>query len=120
LAQPGKIERGARADGCKNHLHQLHVCLPAGPGRTRLLYRMSMDFLQWTRLVPGIKKFWASIAQQVPPCGCVAVTPSLAHSFSAWNITPDLDWCPCHLSLRNVEKTTWIVQSLLGLNVTSG
>ena len=57
--------RGARASGCKNHLHQLHVCLPAGPGRTRLLYRMSMDFLEWTRWVPGIRAFWAAIAQQV-------------------------------------------------------
>ena len=69
LAQPGKIERGARAESCKNHLHQLHVCLPAGPGRTRLLYRMSMDFLHWTKAVPGIQAFWAHIAQQVcaPP-----------------------------------------------------
>ncbi len=65
LAQPGKIERGARAASCKNHLHQLHVCLPAGPGRTRLLYRMSMDFLHWTKAVPGIQAFWAHIAQQV-------------------------------------------------------
>jgi len=65
LAQPGKIERGARASGCQNHLHQLHVCLPAGPGRSRLLYRMSMDFLQWTKHVPFIQAFWAHIAKQV-------------------------------------------------------
>ena len=65
LAQPGKIERGARASGCRNHLHQLHVCLPAGPGRSRLLYRMSMDFLQWTKHVPFIQLFWANIAKQV-------------------------------------------------------
>ena len=65
LAQPGKIERGARAAGCRNHLHQLHVCLPAGPGRSRLLYRMSMDFLQWTKHVPFIESFWAHIAKQV-------------------------------------------------------
>ena len=71
LAQPGKIERGARAESCKNHLHQLHVCLPAGPGRTRLLYRMSMDFLHWTKAVPGIQAFWAHIAQQV----CASVQP---------------------------------------------
>lgn len=65
LAQPGKIERGLRAEACKKHLHQLHVCLPAGVGRTRLLYRMSMDFLEWTRAVPFIDRFWASIANQV-------------------------------------------------------
>ena len=65
LAQPGKIERGARAAACANHLHQLHVCLPAGRDRTRLLYRMSLDFLHWTRAVPGIQAFWRSIANQV-------------------------------------------------------
>ena len=65
LAQPGKIERGARAASCRNHLHQLHVCLPAGPGRSRLLYRMSMDFLHWTKHVPFIQSFWAHIAKQV-------------------------------------------------------
>ncbi|KAK9821473.1 hypothetical protein WJX81_008409 [Elliptochloris bilobata] len=65
LEQPGKIKRGARAAACANHLHQLHVCLPAGPDRTRLLYRMSLDFLHWTRAVPGIQAFWRSIANQV-------------------------------------------------------
>lgn len=65
LAQPGKILRGQRADACKNHLHQLHVCLPSKPGHTRLLYRMSMDFMQWVRWVPGIQNFWQNIAGQV-------------------------------------------------------
>lgn len=128
LTSPGKIERGARAASCKNHLHQLHVCLPSsegaarrgrpaaaappaahlpaarvgapaqlhafahshillhlwytcvswlwlntvprsriscGTGRTRLLYRMSLDFMHWTRAVPGIDHFWRSIAAQV-------------------------------------------------------
>jgi chlorophyllide a oxygenase len=65
LAQPGKIQRGQRADACTNHLHQLHICLPSKPGHTRLLYRMSMDFLNWTRFVPGIQAFWQHIAGQV-------------------------------------------------------
>lgn len=39
LAQPGRIERGARAAACSNHLHQLHACLPSSPGKTKLLYR---------------------------------------------------------------------------------
>ncbi|KAL4419930.1 hypothetical protein ABPG75_007028 [Micractinium tetrahymenae] len=65
LTSPGKIERGARASSCKNHLHQLHVCLPSSEGRTRLLYRMSLDFLHWTKAVPGINKFWEKIAGQV-------------------------------------------------------
>ena len=65
LAQPGKILRGQRADSCKNHLHQLHVCLPSKAGHTRLLYRMSMDFMHWAIWVPGIQAFWKRIAGQV-------------------------------------------------------
>ena len=38
---------------------------PCTAGRTRLLYRMSMDFMHWTRFVPGIAAFWRSIASQV-------------------------------------------------------
>lgn len=69
LAQPGKILRGQRADACKNHLHQLHVCLPSKPGHTRLLYRMSMDFMHWVKWVPFIQNFWQRIAGQVlTPC----------------------------------------------------
>lgn len=72
LAQPGKILRGQRADSCKNHLHQLHVCLPSKPGHTRLLYRMSMDFMHWAIWVPGIQAFWKRIAGQV----CVYLSSS--------------------------------------------
>lgn len=61
----GHIQRGARAQGCEKHIHQLHVCLPAGPRSTRLLYRMSMDFAPWARKVPGLGLFWKWIAGQV-------------------------------------------------------
>ena len=64
-AQPGKIQRGQRSQNCQNHLHQLHACLPSRPGHTRLLYRMSMDFMGWARMVPGIQRFWQHIAGQV-------------------------------------------------------
>ena len=64
LKQPGQIEAGARATECANHLHQLHVCLPARRGHTRLLYRMSLDFLPWLKHVPGIQRFWNHIAGQ--------------------------------------------------------
>lgn len=65
LAQPGKIMRGVTADQCKNHLHQLHVCAPAKRGTTRLLYRMSMDFMPWARQVPFIDRVWKGVAAQV-------------------------------------------------------
>lgn len=57
--------QGLTAQQCANHLHQLHVCLPSRPGHTRLLYRMSLDFLGWLQYVPGIEKFWQYIAGQV-------------------------------------------------------
>lgn len=65
LQQPGKIERGMTASNCQKHLHQLHVCLPARAGHTRLLYRMSLDFMGWVKHVPFIDRFWMQIAQQV-------------------------------------------------------
>ena len=52
----------------ENHLHQLHICLPSREGHTRLLYRMAMDFMDWTRHVPGIQLFWRNIAGQVRAC----------------------------------------------------
>ena len=45
----------------------MHICLPSRKGHTRLLYRMSLDFMNWTRFVPGIQIFWQNIANQV--CG---------------------------------------------------
>jgi chlorophyllide a oxygenase len=65
LAQPGMIEVGTRAIDCRNHLHQLHVCVPSSEGNCRLLYRMSMDFLGWSKYVPGIKELWRSVANKV-------------------------------------------------------
>ncbi|PNW88760.1 hypothetical protein CHLRE_01g043350v5 [Chlamydomonas reinhardtii] len=65
LAQPGKIMRGVTASQCKNHLHQLHVCMPSKKGHTRLLYRMSLDFLPWMRHVPFIDRIWKQVAAQV-------------------------------------------------------
>lgn len=65
LEQPGKIERDVTAADCKNHLHQIHVCLPAKRGHTRLLYRMSMDFMGWMRFLPGIETLWKGVAAQV-------------------------------------------------------
>ncbi|QDZ19418.1 chlorophyllide a oxygenase [Chloropicon primus] len=64
LAEPGKLEEGARAAACENHLHQLHVCVPAGQG-TRLLYRMSLDFMGFMLYVPLAKKLWETMAAQV-------------------------------------------------------
>lgn len=69
LAQPGKIMRGVTANDCERHLHQLHVCTPSKKGYTRLLYRMSMDFMSWIRYVPNIEQVWKGVAGQVRAWG---------------------------------------------------
>lgn len=74
LKKPGQIEAGARATECARHLHQLHVCLPSRRGHTRLLYRMSLDFMPWIKHVPGIRVFWDYIAGQVLGEDLVLVT----------------------------------------------
>lgn len=65
MARPGKAATGATPQECQKHLHQLHVCLPARAGHTRLLYRMATDFLGWTEWIPGVQSFWRYIAAQV-------------------------------------------------------
>ena len=67
---------------CSNHLHQLHVCLPSEPGRTRLLYRMSLDFAGWAKFVPASSFVWTEMANQVlgrrPQAGDGAAGPDAA------------------------------------------
>ena len=60
-----QFEEGVQCVECTNHLHQLHVCCPSKPGRTRLLYRMSLDFAGWAKFVPGIELVWTEMANQV-------------------------------------------------------
>eukprot|EP00244_Chara_vulgaris_P009348 TRINITY_DN395_c0_g1_i2.p1 TRINITY_DN395_c0_g1~~TRINITY_DN395_c0_g1_i2.p1 ORF type:complete len:465 (+),score=71.95 TRINITY_DN395_c0_g1_i2:56-1396(+) len=64
LAKPGKLE-GTNANDCEKHLHQLHVCVPSSRGRTRLLYRMSLDFAGWAKYVPYVDLLWQHMANQV-------------------------------------------------------
>eukprot|EP00798_Chlamydomonas_sp_ICE-L_P009853 gene9853-7743_t len=47
------------------HANKVHVCMPSKTGHTRLLYRMSMDFIGWMRYIPSIDKVWQSVAAQV-------------------------------------------------------
>jgi len=65
LSQPGKIEKGQQQEDCQNHLHQLHVCVPGGKGKTRLLYRMSLDFISWAKDLPFMDRLWKRVADQV-------------------------------------------------------
>jgi chlorophyllide a oxygenase len=71
MAQPGaagagmQFEEGDTCATCDKHLHQLHVCVPQEEGKTRLLYRMSLDFAKWAKWVPGIQLVWMEMANQV-------------------------------------------------------
>lgn len=56
---------GLRGQDCGRHLHQVHACLPRGIGKTRLLYRISLDFFKWIHRIPGNYWLWSHLAQRV-------------------------------------------------------
>jgi chlorophyllide a oxygenase len=64
LEKPGKLD-GSDVDLCPTHLHQLHVCIPSSPGKTRLLYRMALDFAPFLKHVPFIHFLWQHLANKV-------------------------------------------------------
>eukprot|EP00246_Nothoceros_aenigmaticus_P018464 TRINITY_DN965_c0_g3_i1.p1 TRINITY_DN965_c0_g3~~TRINITY_DN965_c0_g3_i1.p1 ORF type:complete len:419 (-),score=53.39 TRINITY_DN965_c0_g3_i1:100-1293(-) len=64
IAKPGQLD-GTSINDCTKHLHQLHVCMPSSRGKTRLLYRMALDFASWAKHVPFIHRVWEHLANQV-------------------------------------------------------
>ncbi|CAK8570324.1 unnamed protein product [Lathyrus sativus] len=64
ISKPGKLE-GQSTKECATHLHQLHVCLPSSKNKTRLLYRMSLDFAPLLKHVPFMEHLWRHFAEQV-------------------------------------------------------
>ncbi|XP_010544843.1 PREDICTED: chlorophyllide a oxygenase, chloroplastic [Tarenaya hassleriana] len=64
ISKPGKLE-GKSTQQCSTHLHQLHVCLPASRQKTRLLYRMSLDFAPLLKNIPFMQYLWRHFAEQV-------------------------------------------------------
>ena len=52
-----------KGDGDRN-VHQVHACLPSKPGHTRLLYRMSFDFLP-AGADAAVTKVWRLLAEQI-------------------------------------------------------
>ncbi|KAJ7965560.1 chlorophyllide a oxygenase, chloroplastic-like [Quillaja saponaria] len=64
ISKPGKLE-GQNTKQCETHLHQLHVCLPSSRGKTRLLYRMSLDFAPVLKHIPFMHYLWRHFAEQV-------------------------------------------------------
>lgn len=80
MANVGKIQRGTRSHECKKQMHQLHVCLPAGARKTRLLYRMSMNYLQWAKGFSLMKLLWKAVAEQVARITVFAMCSLCLHS----------------------------------------
>lgn len=64
ISKPGKLE-GQSTEQCSTHLHQLHVCLPSSRQKTRLLYRMSLDFAPMLEHVPFMQYLWKYFAEKV-------------------------------------------------------
>ncbi|KAK7282723.1 hypothetical protein RIF29_11719 [Crotalaria pallida] len=64
ISKPGKLE-GQSTKECARHLHQLHVCIPSSKQKTRLLYRMSLDFAPVLKHIPFMQYLWRHLAEQV-------------------------------------------------------
>ncbi|GAB2290461.1 hypothetical protein Dimus_024740 [Dionaea muscipula] len=64
ISKPGKLE-GQNTRQCSTHLHQLHVCLPSSRQKTRLLYRMSLDFAPILKHIPFMEHLWRHFAEKV-------------------------------------------------------
>lgn len=64
ISKPGKLE-GQSTKQCSTHLHQLHVCLPSSRNKTRLLYRMSLDFAPILQHIPFMHYLWRHFAEKV-------------------------------------------------------
>ncbi|CAL9191746.1 chlorophyllide a oxygenase, chloroplastic-like [Musa acuminata AAA Group] len=64
ISKPGKL-KGKTTRQCSTHLHQLHVCLPSSRQKTRLLYRMSLDFAPFLKNIPFMHLLWRHFAEKV-------------------------------------------------------
>nr|XP_029122527.1 chlorophyllide a oxygenase, chloroplastic-like [Elaeis guineensis] len=64
ISKPGKL-KGQNTRQCSTHLHQLHVCLPSSRQKTRLLYRMSLDFAPLLKHMPFMHILWRYFAEKV-------------------------------------------------------
>ncbi|XP_010242813.2 PREDICTED: chlorophyllide a oxygenase, chloroplastic isoform X2 [Nelumbo nucifera] len=64
ISKPGQLE-GQNTQQCATHLHQLHVCLPSSRQKTRLLYRMSLDFAPLLKHIPFMNLLWRYFAEKV-------------------------------------------------------
>ncbi|MBA0797937.1 hypothetical protein Gohar_008585 [Gossypium harknessii] len=64
ISKPGKLE-GQSTKECTTHVHQLHVCIPSSRNKTRLLYRMSLDFAPVLKHIPFMHYLWRHFAEQV-------------------------------------------------------
>ncbi|KZV33029.1 chlorophyll synthase [Dorcoceras hygrometricum] len=64
ISKPGKL-KGQSTRECTTHLHQLHVCLPSSRQKTRLLYRMSLDFAPILKHIPFMQYLWIHFAEKV-------------------------------------------------------
>jgi hypothetical protein len=64
-------------NACPLHLHQLHVCMPASRGKTRLLYRMGLDWWPFMKHIPYMSLFWQTMANRVRFYFCIHKMASL-------------------------------------------
>lgn len=65
--KPGASGGGAsfRDGNGSRHVHQVHACLPSDEGKTKLLYRLSLDFAHWLQHIPLARDAWKRMAEAV-------------------------------------------------------
>ena len=102
ISKPGKLE-GKSTQQCSTHLHQLHVCLPSSRNKTRLLYRMSLDFAPVLKHVPFMQHLWRHFAEKVP----IYISRLLQRKMkAAFSLFPSI--CTIHVGLEwRFETRTW-------------
>ncbi|KAF2291423.1 hypothetical protein GH714_023943 [Hevea brasiliensis] len=105
ISKPGKLE-GKNTRQCATHLHQLHVCLPSSRQKTRLLYRMSLDFAPVLKHIPFIHHLWRHFAEQVLNEDLrlvVGQQERMINGANVWNSPVSYD--KLGVSVSNIEKS---------------
>lgn len=106
ISKPGKLE-GQSTKECTTHLHQLHVCIPSSRNKTRLLYRMSLDFAPVLKHIPFMHYLWRHFAEQVKKTSILSFLCIIIYRF----LNRCLIYQPC-LSLICSCIYAWSIQVL--------
>ncbi|GMI89594.1 ARABIDOPSIS THALIANA CHLOROPHYLL A OXYGENASE, CHLORINA 1, CHLOROPHYLL A OXYGENASE [Hibiscus trionum] len=93
ISKPGKLEGQSTTESTR-HLHQLYICIPSSRNKTRLLYRMSLDFAPVLKHIPFMNHLWRHFAEQVLNEDLrlmIGQQERMLNGANIWNLTVDYD-----------------------------